>query len=198
MTLDSFQVADMHRVLNSITPLPLREWEWLQAQLQCKVFGPREDLFYPGSSDAGLHFIGQGLVRYYYSNEKGVERNHGFAAEENLVGCFPVFAGYEACSLTVQALEETTTQYFSGDVIKQFGERDSCWARLQMRLMAHVAMRKAVRERTLLLDSPEQRYRSFLENYSDIATRLPQYHVASYIGITPVALSRIRSRINRG
>jgi CRP-like cAMP-binding protein len=197
MTENLPDTLNFYKIAQSVSALSDEEWNWLVSQLQTQSFDAGNDLFYPGSSDAGLHFIQQGLVRYYYSNEEGIERNHGFAAENNLVGCFPVFAGFETCPLTVQALEQTRTLYIPSDIVRQFSDRHPCWAQFQMRLMAHVALRKSDREKTLLLDSPEKRYLSFLDNFSEIVNRVPQYHIASYIGITPVALSRIRARINR-
>ncbi|MCB1754174.1 MAG: Crp/Fnr family transcriptional regulator [Gammaproteobacteria bacterium] len=197
MSSNISNLAAFKEVLQSITPLPEEETDWLSAQLQKRVFKPGQNLFFPGSPDAGIHFIERGLVRYYYSNAEGNERNHGFAAEANLVGCFPVFAGYDRCPLTVQALEETATLYVSGDIVRRFSSRHACWIKFQMRLMAHVALRKAAREETLLLDSPEQRYISFIDNFGKILPRIPQYHIASFIGVTPVALSRIRKRINQ-
>jgi CRP-like cAMP-binding protein len=65
-----------------------------------------------------------------------------------------------------------------------------------MRVMTHVALRKAVQEEMLLMQTPEQRCRRFLADFAPITSRISQYHIESYIGVTPVALSRIRKRIN--
>jgi CRP-like cAMP-binding protein len=53
------------------------------------------------------------------------------------------------------------------------------------------------RLKTFLLNSPEERYRRFLQNHDApiILERVPQHYIASYLGITPVSLSRIRSRV---
>lgn len=53
------------------------------------------------------------------------------------------------------------------------------------------------RTATLLLKTPEQRYVDFLEKSSDLILRVPQYMIASYLGITPEALSRIRKRLSK-
>jgi CRP-like cAMP-binding protein len=43
-------------------------------------------------------------------------------------------------------------------------------------------------------DSPQERYENLLENHSEIIKRVPQHYIASYLGITPISLSRIRNR----
>ena len=53
----------------------------------------------------------------------------------------------------------------------------------------------ARREAELLSHPPEVRYQSFLATHGDLAPLLPQHHVASYLGISPVSLSRIRARL---
>jgi len=57
-------------------------------------------------------------------------------------------------------------------------------------LFMHLSSRNA----SFLLQTPEQRYYQFLDECPDIVTRIPQYMIASYLGITPEALSRIRGR----
>ncbi|WP_291033697.1 hypothetical protein [Dyadobacter sp. 50-39] len=50
---------------------------------------------------------------------------------------------------------------------------------------------------SLYTDSPEQRYQNLFDNFPDIAQRIPQYYIASYVGIKPQSLSRIRKRLAR-
>lgn len=54
---------------------------------------------------------------------------------------------------------------------------------------------KEKRERELPMLSAEERYRQFLAQYKHLENRIPQYHIASYLGITPVTLSRIRRKL---
>jgi CRP-like cAMP-binding protein len=184
------------KLLRSIVSVPQEEWDWLQSNLTRKYFKAGDTLFRPGGTEAGIHFIESGLVRYFYSNEEGRERNHTFASEGNLVGCFSVYAGQEKCPITMQTIEKTQTLCISGESVRQFASRHICWTQFLMRVMTHVALRKAAQEEMLLMLSTEQRYRRFLADFAPITSRIPQYHIASYIGVTPVALSRIRKRIN--
>jgi len=185
-------------LLLSLASIPEAEWLWLQARLKARVFAPGDVLFRPGVMDAGIHFIQQGLVRYFYLTEDGLERNHTFAAEGNLTGCLPTFAGGEPCSFTVEAIEATRTLEIPSSVFLSLDDRHPCWLRLKLKLAQHVALRKEAREADFLLDSAETRYRRFLADHAKLAERIPLYHIASWLGITPVALSRIRRRLNPG
>ncbi|MDH3326953.1 MAG: hypothetical protein OEM38_09590 [Gammaproteobacteria bacterium] len=59
-------------------------------------------------------------------------------------------------------------------------------------------LEKERRETQLIMFDASTRYHAFLEEFRGLEKRIPQYHIASYLGITPVQLSRIRSSINIG
>jgi CRP-like cAMP-binding protein len=189
---------ELHALLLSVSPIPDDEWLWLAATLKGCEFEPGEALFRQQGEDAGVHYLQSGLVRYFYLTEQGIERNHTFAAEGNLSACLPAYVGAGPCTFTVEAIEPTRTVQIPSHVFLSLDDRHECWLRLKLRLMQHVALRKEGREASFLLDSAEARYRRFLADYKRLHPRIPQYHIASYLGITPVALSRIRKRINPG
>ena len=70
--------------------------------------------------------------------------------------------------------------------------RHECWNLLIKSLLESAYIKKEKREREFLLDSAEIRYKRFLKENSNLIDRIKQYQIASYLGITPVALSRIK------
>jgi CRP-like cAMP-binding protein len=66
---------------------------------------------------------------------------------------------------------------------------------LNCKIAESLFIKKERREATLLLDDAKTRYLNFLEEYPGLETRLKQYHIASYLGITPVSLSRVRAQL---
>lgn len=191
-------VEALHSLLGLLEPIPACEWDWLEGQLEERAYRPGDKLFQTMSTDASLHYMSAGLVRYFYLTDDGGERNHTFATETNLVACLPVFIGAGTCSFNIEALEPTRTLAIPSEAVKSMENRHEYWNRLKLRLMEHVALRKEAREAEFLLYSAEERYHSFLNRHQHYAHRIPQYHIASYLGITAVALSRIRKRINPG
>jgi len=77
----------------------------------------------------------------------------------------------------------------------QLVENDPEWHKLLFRFVQRAYMMKEKREKAFLLDDATTRYLDFKESYAEIEKDLKQYHVASFLGITPVALSRIRKTL---
>ncbi|XGV95135.1 MAG: Crp/Fnr family transcriptional regulator [Leptolyngbya sp. BL-A-14] len=91
----------------------------------------------------------------------------------------------ESCSLLVATYENFQLIY------QQFEEGERLG-----RLLLETVFVKIIQQLTSLYqDLPEERYKIFLENFSDVQQRIPQYYVASYVGVKPQSLSRIRRRL---
>ena len=163
-------------------------------RVQARHYDKHAYLIRSGDTHTGLHLITQGMVRLVYTTREGKEFNKSFAAEGEFVGCLLSMLSDEGCRFAVQALEATHTVYLSNDhrktLIAEFAE----WETVARVLAERLALKKEAREAAFLLDSAELRYQRLLEQHPDWIERLAQYHIASYLGITDVALSRIRHR----
>ena len=142
-----------------------------------------------------FYFINRGLVRFFYSTEDGKEFNKHFAMEHGFAGSFHSLLLNEPCGFFIQALEKTETIVLPNRVLHEFYDRHACWERIGRINAEWLALIKEAREKELLLDSLEVRYRRFLKEFPGLLNRIPQYHIASYLGVTDVALSRIRKKI---
>ena len=178
--------------------VPEGEWEYLVPHLvECR-FQKNDYLVSAGEVAHNFYFIIEGLVRFFYSTEDGKEFNKHFAMENGFAGSFHSLVLHEPCGFFIQALERTNTLVLPNQLLYELYERHSCWERLGRRNAENLVIVKEAREKELLLDSLETRYSRFLKEYPGLADRIPQYHIASYLGVTNVALSRIRRKINRG
>ncbi|MCB1760418.1 MAG: Crp/Fnr family transcriptional regulator, partial [Gammaproteobacteria bacterium] len=136
-----------------------------------------------------------GLVRFYYITEDGKEYNKSFSQENQFAGAIQYTFQPEPGRFYIQALEPTRALAISLQGLNRLYQHSLPWANLGRLQMEALAVKKTAREAGFLLDSAEQRYRSFLEEEPGLARRLPLYQIASFLGITDVALSRIRRRI---
>jgi CRP-like cAMP-binding protein len=143
-------------------------------------------------------FIVQGLVRFFYLTEDGKEFNKHFAMENRYAGSFHSFVLNEPCGFSIQAMEKTRTLVLPYQLLSELYERHACWERMGRTNAERLALIKEAREKELLLDSLEVRYRRVLQEFPGLVDRISQYHIASYLGVTPVALSRVRRKINLG
>jgi CRP-like cAMP-binding protein len=184
--------------IESQVSVPEGEWEYLVPHLVERIFEKNDYLVSAGDVANNFYFIIEGLVRFFYSTKDGKEFNKHFAMENGFAGSFHSLVLQEPCGFFIQALERTNTLVLPNQLLRELYERHPCWERLGRRNAENLVLIKEAREKELLLDSLEIRYRRFLKEYPGLAERIPQYHIASYLGVTDVALSRIRRKINRG
>lgn len=176
-------------------PLSPADEEMVKKLFHKKIIPKDEHLLEAGQVCRHLTFIEQGLVRYYLFTS-GEEQTHYFNKEGEWVCDYQSFIPKLPSIVYIQALEDTTIWTISYDDLQTFyrevkyGER---FGRLGLEQVFIDIIRQID---SLYSDKPEVRYEKFIKAYFDIAQRIPQYHIASYVGVKPQSLSRIRKRIS--
>lgn len=141
-----------------------------------------------------LYFIVKGLVRLYYT--KDGEEITGFIFREGLfASSYDSFLRQAPSLQTLETLEDCDLLVINDNRLQQLYE--------ELPKM-NIVVRKIAEQRfinaqqvlsSFILDSPEERYRKFAAQHGDLLLRVPHHMIASYLGITPVSLSRIRKRM---
>ena len=137
--------------------------------------------------------ISKGLVRYYI-NDDGNEGTYYFGAEGDFMCDYESFLPQRPSNKNIQALEDTSLFSINLDGLQYLyanlreGER---FGRLAIEMVFVTVLQQLT---SFYRDSPEQRYQNFVRAYAGISQRVPQYYIASYIGIKPQSVSRIRKR----
>ncbi len=180
--------------LSQLSDIPQAEWAYASRFWSERTFERGRHLVRAGEAMNDAYFIIKGLVRYYYLTEEGKAFNKHFATAGDFAASMHSFVLQEPCPFFIQALESTDTIVLPNDRLRQLFERHACWERLGRRIAERLALLKEDREKAFLLDSLQVRYSYFLETYPDLVHRIHQYHIASYLGVTEVALSRIRKK----
>jgi len=181
-------------IFESYTPIPDSEWEYVAKSINFKLFKKNEYLITADTVADHSFIIIKGLVRIYYITETCKEFIRGFAKENDIIGSTGSMIKLLPSRFYVQALEDTEVAPLWRNKVNQLYERHQCWERLGRLISENSLIHIEAREGDIL-DSPEVRYLRFLKKHPDICSRLPQYHIASYLRITDVALSRLRKRI---
>lgn len=187
-------IQQLRLFISKITDVPDREWGHFAARLIERQYQKEQMLLYAGDNVSEIYFILRGLVRYFYLTDQGKEFNKAFAQENCFAGSIGGITSGLPSRYSIQALEDTEVLAIPVDLIRQGYDRHPSWERLGRRLAEGIALQKESREAAFLLDSAETRYRQFLREYPEISSRIAQYHIASYLGITEVSLSRIRGK----
>lgn len=188
-------IENFKRFIDQRLSIPETEWGYVVNYLSERTFEKKDYLVRAGDVVDNFYFINTGLVRFFYCTESGKEFNKHFAMENGFAGSFHSLTLQEPCSFFIQALERTETIILPNRLLNELYDRHVCWERFGRKMAEHLVIIKEAREKELLLDPLEIRYRRFLKEFPGLVDRIPQYHIASYLGVTDVALSRIRQKI---
>jgi hypothetical protein len=142
-----------------------------------------------------MGFIFSGLFRVYYITEEWVDRTPVFRSANNFQSAFSVFLEGTPSWYAIQAIEDSTLFCITLKEYKQLMDNNSRWNTLSRKYVEAIFIEKEKRERGFLSEDASTRHLTFLNTYPVYKERIPQHHIASYLGITPVALSRIRKKL---
>lgn len=170
----------------------------LAAACDLRALKKGEHLLRMGDVAGHLFFVGAGLLRYYHLDAAtGTERTGQFFDQGQVVTDVESFLSGRPAKTSFQAIAPSLVLRLPRGAVLAAYDADHAIERYG-RLMVQEALAGAQRraERLLTL-SPEELYRTFVATRPEVARRVPQYLIASYLGITPEALSRIRGRSAR-
>ena len=183
--------AALRETLLQVAPLPEEEIDFLLGHSHVRNHAAGESLVSAGEVAGKCWFLGAGFLRFYYITENGREFNKAFSRPGEIIVPLTSFITAQPNGFYIDAITDVESLAFPTRIIPELFERHPLWERVGRVLAEQMAMRKELRERELLLDSARTRYDRFAERYPELAEWLPQRQVASYIGITEQALSRL-------
>jgi CRP-like cAMP-binding protein len=140
-------------------------------------------------------YVNKGLFRYVYIDDKGYEFTKGIIQEQRFISSYSAMVTESPSFFFIEALEEAEVISFSFPQWKELADEDPSWTKFLLQLVEKGFMAKEKRERELLLLDAEARYRNFLYEFPGLEKRIKQTIIASYLGIQPESLSRIRKKL---
>lgn len=146
-----------------------------------------------GEHSTEHYFVVEGLVRYYYLGLDGKEHNKAFYDKGHIVGSLSAIILNEPARYYIETIEPCTLI-----AIPNIADNSSvvtpAWKELFNYGCQMMLVRNERREAELLTLSAKERFLQFHRNFPSYFDRIPQYQIASYLGITPVALSRYKDQ----
>jgi CRP-like cAMP-binding protein len=181
--------------LNEKIELTDEEQEIIKSYLTPKKLRKKQYLLQAGDVCKTIAFVEKGALRAYSTDEKGNEHIIQFAIEGWTISDLYSFMTGEPATYHIDALEDSElvliTKSAQDEILKQVPKYET-YTRLQL-TGAYLAMQKRL---TSIISLPlEERYLDFLKTYQDIAQRVPQHMIASYMGLKPETLSRVRRKL---
>ncbi len=161
---------------------------------RCKTMHVNKKDFLLQAGDYCKHsfYVEKGLLRYYSIDDKGKEHILQFAPEQWFVGDRESMYFNRPSNFFIQSLEDSDVVLIDENLITKLSNSNPSFAVFNNKLLHNHIRQLQHRINMLLSATAEERYLDFIEIYPDILLRVPQTFVASYLGITPESLSRVR------
>jgi len=153
-------------------------------------------VFRQGDENQNLYFIESGLLKGFYFTEDGKEFVKSFLKEGDVIGSLIAAYHHQGCSFNLQCLQDSVLYQIPLALVIDLSKKNNLLANEMIALLMSFSMKKERREYEFLcLDAPS-RYLKLLAAYPDLAQNVTQTDIAHYLGITNVALSRIKKRLD--
>lgn len=183
----------LRAAFEAVAPLPDSAWRLVDARkIEPVRFGRGERLLSQGERASFVFALREGLVREFYVDAEGAEATRTFIAEGGLTGSLADLLSGAPALVNIEAVEATSAWRVPYAHLASLAEQEPAWLRLALRQAQGLYVRKVQREHEMLTMDAQARYRAFQRAHPGLAARVPLHLVASYLGITPVHLSRIR------
>lgn len=175
--------------------LTQEETDFFTGILQVKKLRRRQYLVQEGNISRMECYINKGCLRSYHLDDKGIEHVVQFGIEDWWIGDMHSFITGRPAKFNVDALEDSELLCIDKNDLEILYAKVPKFERFFRILIQNSFVVQQERILNSMMQSAEQRYLNFIERYPQFEQRLPQHQVASYLGISPETLSRIRKQI---
>ena len=186
----------LFHTLSKIIKLRAGEKEFIRSLFKEVTCGKGSLFLREGEICNQLGFVCKGIFRYYIEQE-GEDKTYNFAKEGDFICNYESLIKQLPSPKHIQAIEESKLLVISKVNLDRFYSEvieGNLFGRVHMQQVYTETIRHLIEQYT---ESPESRYLKFLKNHPDLNQRIPQYYIASFVGIKPQSLSRIRKRLTQ-
>jgi len=177
-----------------IMKLKESEWLFIASFFRRKVLPKGAIMTKQGETESYLSFIEKGIVRFYIPDEEN-ELTFDFSFDKEFACAYDSFLTQAPSQYELQTLTETIVWQISFEDLQQVYATSVAGNYLGRFATEKLFLAKSKRELSLLKHNAKERYLRLFEEQPNILKSIPLKYVASYIGITPQALSRIRRQV---
>ena len=170
------------------------DWLLFSSKLKRTTYKKKTRLLAVGEVETRLSFIETGSVRLFIPKEEN-DMTFGFCFSQQFVSAYDSFLSQSPSSYQIETLSDTILWSISFDDLQDIYHSTEVGQVIGRLTAENLFLSKVKREQSLLNQSAEERYLDLLNDQTQLIQEIPLKYLASYIGITPQALSRIRRRI---
>ncbi|MCC4214566.1 Crp/Fnr family transcriptional regulator [Leeuwenhoekiella parthenopeia] len=181
--------------IEAIVSLTDSEFEEFVSILSLEKFKKDEFIIRQGDAVTKEYYVLEGCAQAYYASETGDRSVLQFAIEDWWISDFSAFYNNTPAVLNVRCIEDTVVLGLHRQHLEEFYERVPKFERFFRIKVTKAFLSLKNRIQSGLDKNSKERYLDFCQTYSNIERRVPNYQIASYLGIQPQSLSRIRKEI---
>lgn len=186
------ETIDSYHLISSKT------WNELKKISEYIEINKNDSIDYINERSNSFFFVAKGLLRAFTVDEKGGEYNKIFFTEGMFPGSMISLLKNEPSQLEIQALENCALIKIDFKKYRELLLKSEDLKLFQIYyLEKNWLIKMELKDISFVQKDAHERYEDFLEAFPNLEARLPQYHIASHLGITPTQLSRIRKKIKQ-
>ena len=190
--MDEFRILKTY--IAKFLPFTEEEWQLHQAVLTRRFLKKGEFVLKGGEVCNHVTFINKGHFRVY-NIVNGEELTSNFAFEGNYTTDYTSFVSRKPSSDYILAMDDAEILQIRYEELQATYEKSPVWQKFGRMMAEYILVFVAERNKALLFNTPEERYINLMKERPKVFERIPQQYIASYLGIKPESLSRIRKRM---
>jgi CRP-like cAMP-binding protein len=184
-------------ILEGLGSGALPHWHRVESAVRVRGVAAGDCLFSMDEQHPYVYFVSQGIIKLVYETADGKEWIKAFAEEGRFFASLTALEPHGKTSFSAYAVCDATVEQLPYKVLLELADAHPAWQRALRRAFEIYGFRKESREKELLTLSAEERYARFITERGKLSARLADKDIAGYIRVTPVALSRIKSRFRQ-
>jgi CRP-like cAMP-binding protein len=188
------QFDQLYHYMKTISPIPEEDWDIGYKILKLKTVSANQIIFSKGDVFTDILFINKGLIRTYYISEEGNDITFQIYEENSFAVDFSSFISRQPSQLVCETLETSEIVFIPYLEVGELYKSLPSFTHFGKRAAEAAFIRAYNRALSLLTRTASERYDRLIIERPSLMQRLPQYYIASYLGITPQSLSRIRAK----
>ena len=189
-------MTDLKAFFNALTPVSAKSWSRFSALFMSKKLEKGDYFIKEGQIAKEIGFLEKGIMRAFYRNNEGVEYNKHFFVNPCFIGGYASLITGRPNQIFQEALTSCTIQVAKFADIQNLFPTCPDIERGARVLAEQFFVQKEQREIEIVLLDANKRYQIFRDTFPQLEQQIPQYHIASYLGVTPTQLSRIRKKLS--
>ncbi len=193
--LDKLMIA-FKKFFYDFSSVSTESWDNFSALFKPKELKKGDYFIKEGEIAKEIAFLERGIIRVFYRSDKGDEYNKQFFVNPSLIGGYASLITNLPTQINQQALTNCNILVAKHSDIQALYSTCPDIERVARILAEYYFVEKEQREIEIVLLDAEKRYHIFQKQFPQLEQQIPQYHIASYLGITPTQLSRIRKKLS--